>query len=66
MSVGRHAARRAKRTAEEAAVLAKKNEETINKDLAKAKERSQKLFIRRARASSAGGMFYRSDAETLG
>lgn len=66
MSTGRHEARRNRQLAIESAQEAKQERARSEEALRKQKEKTQKLFMRQARARSTGGLFFRSDNETLG
>ena len=66
MSVGRHEARRNKVAAATSAEDIKQERLRSEAALKKQKEKTQKLFMRQARARSSGGLFFRSDSETLG
>jgi uncharacterized membrane protein YukC len=66
MSIGRHEAKRQKVASNEAAASAKADRLKTEENLRRQKEKTQKLFINQARARSSGGLFFRSDTETLG
>ena len=66
MSTGRHEARRNKQLAKTSAEDIRQERERSEDALKKQKEKAQKIFLRQARARSSGGLFFRSDNETLG
>ena len=66
MSTGRHEARRNKQLAKTSAEDIRQERERSEDALKKQKEKTQKIFLRQARARSSGGLFFRSDNETLG